>query len=142
MDFLATKSQCEHEVWFFDQPTYHRILAIRCLRRMDAILEPNMCNMTLSVDLGTESLPEDISYSCLFWVDHICANEEDITPVMHHLRDFLFRHLLHWSEAMKIQGHDFPSRPSFGLDISQYFLHAYLPFARIEGCLFLKTFSR
>ena len=58
---------------------------------MDAVLEPNMCNMILSVDLGTESLPEDISYSCLFWVGYICGIEEDITPGMHHLRDFLFR---------------------------------------------------
>jgi hypothetical protein len=83
---------------------------------MDAVLRRNMCNMTLSVDLGTESLPEDISYSCLFWVDHIFVIEKDIAPVVNHLRNFLFRHLLHWFEAMSILRR---SRPSFELDIGQ-----------------------
>jgi hypothetical protein len=51
-DFLTTKNRCHREVWFFDQPTYHRNLAIHCLRRMDAVLEHNMSNITFSVDLG------------------------------------------------------------------------------------------
>jgi hypothetical protein len=101
-DFLTTQNRCKREIWFFDQSTYHRNLAIRCLHRMDAVLQQNMCNMTLSVDLSTERLPEDISYSCLFWIDHICAIEKDVTPLMNHLRDFLFRHLLHWFEVMSI----------------------------------------
>ncbi|KIM90352.1 hypothetical protein PILCRDRAFT_59878 [Piloderma croceum F 1598] len=101
-DFLTTKNRCKREMWFFDQPTYHRNLAIQCLHRMDTVLQQNMCNMTLSVDLRTERLSEDISYSCLFWIDHICAIEKDVTPIVDHLRDFLFRHLLHWFEAMSI----------------------------------------
>jgi hypothetical protein len=101
-DFLTTNKRCKREIWFFNQPTYHRNLAIHCLHRMDAVLERNICNMTLAVDLSIESLPEDISYSCLFWVDHICAIENDITPIMDLLRDFLFQHLLHWFETMSI----------------------------------------
>ena len=101
-DFLMTKNRCKRELWFFDQPTYHRKMAIHCLHRMEAVLQQNMCNMTLSVDLRTETLSEDISYSCLFWIDHMCTIERDVTPIMNQLRDFLFRHLLHWFEAMSI----------------------------------------
>jgi hypothetical protein len=79
----------------------------------------------------TERLPEDISYSCLFWIDHICAIEKDATPIVNHMRDFLFRHLLHWFEAMSILRR---SRDSIShldhllrLDIGQL-PHAYLQY--------------
>ena len=101
-DFLTTKNRCEREIWYFEPPTCNRNLVIHCLHRMDAVLQQNMCNMSLSVDLNTETLPEDISYSCLFWIDHICAIERDVTPIVNHMRYFLFRHLLHWFEAMSI----------------------------------------
>jgi hypothetical protein len=101
-DFLTTKTRCEREAWFFDQSTYHMCLAFRCLDRMDTVLERNMCNMTLSVDLTNECLPEDVSYACLFWIDHICVIKEDLTQVVDRLCGFLYRHLLHWFEAMSI----------------------------------------
>jgi len=58
-------------------------------------------NTTFTVD-QMSTLPEDISYSCIFWVDHLCAIEDDVVPIVGQLRDFLFRHLLHWFEAMSI----------------------------------------
>jgi hypothetical protein len=69
---------------------------------MDAVLKRNMCNMTLTVDEANERLPEEVSYSCFFWIDHICAIEDGLTPVMEQLRGFLYRHLLRWFEAMSI----------------------------------------
>jgi hypothetical protein len=101
-DFLMTEQRCERDIWFFDRFTHHRSLALRCLDHMDAVLEQNMCNMSLSINLGHESLPDDISYSCLFWIDHVCAIEDDLTPVMNRLHVFLYRHCLHWFEAMSI----------------------------------------
>jgi len=100
-DFLTTKERCGRDIWFFDQSTNHHHIARRCIDQLDAFLTRNMCDMTLTVDLTTESLPEDISYACIFWIDHICAIQEDIAPVIDRL-DFLFRHLLHWFEAMSI----------------------------------------
>jgi len=29
-----------------------------------------------------EPLSEDISYACEFWIDHICAIDEDIEPIL------------------------------------------------------------
>jgi hypothetical protein len=103
-DFLMTKERCRQDIWFVNPRTHHRRLACQCLDRMDAVLKQNLCNMTLTVALAAEVLPEDISYSCVFWIDHICAIEEDIMPIIDRLRCFLFIHLLHWFEAMSIIG--------------------------------------
>jgi hypothetical protein len=100
-DFLMTQERCGRDFWSFDRYTYHRYLAMRCMDCMDAVLKRNMCNMTLTVDQANEKLPEEVSYSCLFWIDHICVIE-DSSPVMDRLRDFLYQHLLHWFEAMSI----------------------------------------
>lgn len=101
-DFLMTAGRCRRDIWYINRPKNHRHLAFRCLERMDTVLKQNMCNLSLTVELTNESLPEDISYSCVFWIHHICTVEEDIVPIMDRLRDFLFRHLLHWFEAMSI----------------------------------------
>jgi hypothetical protein len=101
-DFLTMRQRCGRDAWFFDQSTYHRSLAFRCLDRMDVRLERNMCHMTLGSDQTDESLSEDVSYSCLYWIDHICTLGDDLARVVDRLRVFLYRHLLHWFEAMSI----------------------------------------
>ena len=101
-DFLVTKQRCGEDMWFFDRALCHRYLALKCLDFMDKVLESNMCNMSLSVDQTSENLSEVVSYSCLFWIDHICVVEDDLSPVVEQLRGFLYRHLLHWFEAMSI----------------------------------------
>ena len=101
-EFLVTRQRCGRDIWFFDRPTCHRYLAFLCLDRMNAVLKHNMCNMTLSVDRADENLSEDVSYSCVFWINHVCAIEQDIAPIMDRLRGFLHRHFLHWFEALSI----------------------------------------
>ena len=101
-DFLTTKDRCRRDKWYFDRSTCHRRLAFLCLDRMDAALRQNICAMTLANDIAAETLPEEISYSCVFWIDHICGIEDDFLPVVNQLRKFLFHHLLHWVEAMSV----------------------------------------
>jgi hypothetical protein len=48
------------------------------------------------------TIPEYISYACIFWVDHVCMISEELTPIGHRVETFLFNHLLHWLEAMSI----------------------------------------
>jgi hypothetical protein len=103
-DFLMTKRRCIQNFWFFDRSTSHQRLVCLCLDRMDATLKRNMSDITLSADPTISSLPEDISYSCIFWIDHLCAVEEDNPSIIDHLSHFLFCHLLHWFEAMSILG--------------------------------------
>jgi hypothetical protein len=101
-DFLMTKERCKRDLWFFDRSTYHQHLAIQCLKRMDVVLKRNMCNMSLSIDLAGESLPEDVSYACVFWIVHTCSTDSNSPLLMEGLHAFLSRHLLHWFEAMSI----------------------------------------
>jgi hypothetical protein len=101
-DFLMTRTHCGRDIWFFNPSEHHQSVAFQCLIHMDTILKRNMCNMTLSIDLLNESLPEDVSYACEFWIDHICVIEKDLGPVIEWLHVFLFQHLLHWFEAMSI----------------------------------------
>jgi hypothetical protein len=111
-DFLTTRSRCGRDIWFFDCNPCKLKLAILCLRRLNQVLRRNMCNMTLSVDLAGETLPEDVKYACLFWIEHICAIKEGISSVIIHLDVFVNQHLLHWLEAMSILKE---SRNSIGL---------------------------
>ncbi|KZP23201.1 hypothetical protein FIBSPDRAFT_1043120 [Athelia psychrophila] len=75
--------------------------ATMCLLTMNAGLKRNMCNMTLSVSLTTEVLPEALAYACQCWVDHVCIDEAVELREMEKLSViFLHAHLLHWFEAM------------------------------------------
>lgn len=106
-DFLLTRSRCGRDIWYFDPDPHHHSLAVQCLRRLNDTLKHNICNLTLSKDLAlrspsNERLPEDISYACIFWIDHICTIKDNVESIIEHLKSFLYRHLLHWFEAMSI----------------------------------------
>lgn len=101
-DFLRNRTRCGQDMWYFQPGKHNRTLAIRCLKRLNAYLRRNMCNMSLSHDLGEEVLPEDVEYACLFWVEHVCNVEDVFQPLMILLDIFCRRHILHWLEAMSI----------------------------------------
>ncbi|KZP15695.1 YVTN repeat-like/Quino protein amine dehydrogenase [Athelia psychrophila] len=107
LDFLSSRERCGRDIWCFE----HGPLggegkvgpATLCLQRMNAGLEGNICDMTLSSRLTTEVLPEELAYACQFWVDYIFNDEtfqlREIEPLM---VVFFHTHLLHWFEAMSI----------------------------------------
>ena len=101
-DFLMTRSRCGRDIWFFDHVSHHRTLCFHCWRRLDAVLKRNMCNLTLTKQLESETLAEDVTYACVFWVDHLCMITGDTSLVIERLVNFINRHLLHWFEAMSI----------------------------------------
>jgi len=101
-DFLSTRSRCVRDLWYFNHTLHNHAFAMRCLCRLDRVLRQNICDLTLSTDMADLGLPEDVSYSCVFWIDHICAIEDDSTTIVEKLSSFLRRHLLHWFEAMSI----------------------------------------
>jgi NACHT domain len=101
-DFLTSRSRCGRDIWFFDRNPCKLKLVILCLRRLNRVLRQNMCNLTLSVDQAQETLPEDVKYACVFWIEHICTIQDGIPSVMAYLDVFVNEHLLHWIEAMSI----------------------------------------
>ncbi|KZP05485.1 hypothetical protein FIBSPDRAFT_1054057 [Athelia psychrophila] len=107
LDFLASRERCGRDIWCIEYGPAgaggNAGPATLCLQRMNAGLERNICDMTLSSRLTTEVLPEELAYACQFWVDHICNDETFELREMEQLMVvFLHAHLLHWFEAMSI----------------------------------------
>jgi hypothetical protein len=101
VEFLSNKERCRKQIWFIDLD-YHRIrLAILCLDRLTGVLKRNICNLTLR-SAAEGSLPEDVSYACIFWIEHIDLLQESVTSIAEHVDTFVHLHLLHWLEAMSV----------------------------------------
>jgi len=61
-DFLFSRERCNREIWYFDEAACHQHVAKICLRRLsDGGLKRNMCNLTLSVPLKDERIPDDVA---------------------------------------------------------------------------------
>ena len=101
-DFLSNPGRCKNEAWFIDLPYHNFILATQCLDRLNEALRQNLCDLTLSSTKVDYSIPEHISYACIFWIDHVCMVNEELTPIGYRVEKFIFHHLLHWLEAMSI----------------------------------------
>jgi hypothetical protein len=101
-DFLCNRARCGRDIWFFDAVAHNQHIAMRCLQILNGTLRRNICNLTLSADMDTEVLPEEIAYACAHWIDHICEIKNGFPFGLFHLETFLNQHLLHWFEAMSI----------------------------------------
>jgi hypothetical protein len=89
----------------------HMEIAFNCLKTMRSHLQKDICNLkhpgTRRADIDPLSLrqyfPPELEYSCRYWVHHLkysgisSSKIEDISC-------FLQEHLLHWVEAMSLQG--------------------------------------
>ncbi|KAH7919617.1 WD40 repeat-like protein, partial [Leucogyrophana mollusca] len=105
-DFLFDVSRSGQDA-YINKDTAHKDLAIACLKRLCTKgLQRNICNLTLTY-WGWDSgdLAEEITYACIFWVDHLSASaESSIALIVPYIEVFLQEHLLHWLEAMSILG--------------------------------------
>jgi WD40 repeat protein len=102
-DFLLSRDKCGREIWHFDAALCHKQLALRCLSRLSNNgLRRNLCNLVLPVPLREETVPVDMAYACICWINHMrCVDDNDIS-LAQILESFLTKHLLHWLEAMSI----------------------------------------
>jgi len=100
-DFFMTRSRCGRDIWFFEQASHERTLSSHCLRHLDQVLRHDMSELGLSTN-NNDIFPEDVTYACIFWVDHICAIQDDLPPIESLLRTFIDQHVLHWFEAMSV----------------------------------------
>ncbi|KAH7923203.1 WD40 repeat-like protein [Leucogyrophana mollusca] len=102
-DFLFDIKRSGQDTWhYINKDSSHRNLAIACLKKL--CLKRNICNMTLANQgWKSENLAEDITYACLFWVDHVVATaDSSIALIVPYIEEFLQEHLLQWFEAMSI----------------------------------------
>lgn len=100
-DFLTNRLRCKRDDWFIDLSAHNLNLTINCLDRLDAFLTYNICCLQVTSTPRDASLPEDLSYACTFWIDHVCR-VDDAYLIANTLEEFILKHLLHWFEAMSI----------------------------------------
>lgn len=102
-DYLSNESRCLRDIWFFEKSLGHHLIAIRCFERLEAVLTMNICNLTLcSRSQFYAKLSDDVTYACLFWIEHTCNSRNVVDLVMIYMAPFLQKHLLHWLEALSI----------------------------------------
>jgi hypothetical protein len=88
-------------LWHVNTLLHNRLLAVHCISHLNTVLRRNICDLVLSQATVNEVLPEATSYACTSWIDHVCTVTEGV-DLIDILDQFLFRHLLHWLEAMSI----------------------------------------
>ncbi|KAG1813834.1 uncharacterized protein BJ212DRAFT_1482194 [Suillus subaureus] len=102
-DFLTDRARCKRDEWFIDVSLSHQRLARQCIGSLRATLKQNMCNLTLTRSgVDVKILPEDVTYSCIFWIEHVCELERSEESLSNVVYDFLVKHLLHWIETMSL----------------------------------------
>jgi hypothetical protein len=117
-DFITDPARCSPK----DPPRFpalvpsesHEMLALKCLQCMNGSLKYNICGAleesTVSRRDATNlpdsrgKVPEELKYSCLYWVSHLAEVPTPTAELVEALRKFLYEHLLHWIECLSILG--------------------------------------
>jgi hypothetical protein len=111
--FITDNQRCT------DHQFYADITAVDsevCLGVMNDLLLHNICHIEDMSLLNSELpelpsrvkqyVPETLQYACRYWVEHLLniSPEHAVKGTMVSLRDFLFKHLLHWIELSSLLG--------------------------------------
>ncbi|CAG9975909.1 unnamed protein product [Clonostachys byssicola] len=104
-DFLVDPSRKDQSIFWINQQVTHFQIAERCLDIMDRLLQRDICGTGRNesrADLNDfqkeRMVPNELEYSCLYWVDHLIEAREPLRDE-HPVHCFLRTHLLHWIEA-------------------------------------------
>jgi NACHT domain len=113
-EFLTDPDRCHDVRFFIDKGKQHRTMSDVCMLIMKQNLRFNICRLESSYfrndeisDLPeriTKFIPNHLSYSCRFWVDHLSdtttfKNTQDIGK---DINEFLRVYFLYWLEIMSI----------------------------------------
>jgi hypothetical protein len=111
LDFLTDRRRSRE--FFIDIEEHNVSLARGILQQMNDRLRMNICRLTDRTiqndkisDLASrleEYVPEELSYSCQFWSEHLehALNQDPaLLPFFH---EFCGNHILHWMEVMSLQ---------------------------------------
>jgi hypothetical protein len=103
-DFLSDLNRCGDERWYIDVASHNYYLAKQCLDCLGRLLPITYAEPSLSWGTVNVTLPEEVSYACIFWPDHVYAvvDDEHRVSIAEHFENFLHKHFLHWLEALSI----------------------------------------
>jgi hypothetical protein len=106
-DFLLNNDRCNDPIFWVDEKKAHQTLADRCIRLMSISLKKDICDIgapgVLIIDIESSrikrSLPPDVQYACLYWIQHLRKSGARLQD-NDHVHRFFEVHLLHWLEAL------------------------------------------
>jgi hypothetical protein len=113
-EFLTDADRCHDVRFFIDRGKQHRTMADVCMLIMKQNLRFNICRLESSYfrndeisDLPeriTKFIPNHLSYSCRFWVDHLsdATTSENTQDIGENINEFLYTHFLYWLEIMSV----------------------------------------
>jgi hypothetical protein len=80
---------------------------------MNAVLRTNICRITHPTLLNNEIpdlasrleeyVPEALSYSCQYWVEHVKLASNKDANLLHLVHEFCRNHVLRWLEVMSLK---------------------------------------
>jgi hypothetical protein len=135
-DFLSNHNRCKRDIWFIDVAAHNLRVAGCRLDHLDSYLRRNVCLLTLSNKMEV-SLPEDIVYGSCFWIEHVWMIK-NATCISEQLEMFLFKHILHWFEAMSIMKR---SKETFGMLTPLQNWYVSCVHTRLVACLHTSQIS-
>jgi len=110
-DYLTDRDRCGREPWFIDEPKQSHSLLLGCLRILKVGLRFNICELETShipndnvpnlSDRVKTAIPNDLSYSCRFWVDHLKMAPVD-GEILSRVRDLMYTWFLYWLVALSL----------------------------------------
>jgi hypothetical protein len=113
-EFMTDADRCRDQRFYIDKGKLHQIMVDACMFIMKENLRFNICRLESSYLRNSEIsdlaeriaifIPSRLSYSCRFWVAHLCdamtyVNEKDI---MKEINEFFHVNFLHWLEIMSL----------------------------------------
>ncbi|KAF2008755.1 hypothetical protein BU24DRAFT_359758, partial [Aaosphaeria arxii CBS 175.79] len=109
-DFLLNKDRCGDAFWV-DEKQAHAALAGHCIQLMSSALKQDICGVDTPGMLVAEierrkveqSLPPELQYACLYWVQHVQKSGTQLRD-NDQVHQFLQEHILHWLEALGWMG--------------------------------------
>ncbi|KAF7977773.1 hypothetical protein HWV62_2657 [Athelia sp. TMB] len=113
-DYLTDSSACGSEPWFIDIEEQQRALTMGCLHIMNERLRFNMCrlqssyipnaNITGLSVLVKESVPQSLSYPCVFWGHHLRQIPSADSSILSSISQIFEAKFLFWLEALSLIG--------------------------------------
>jgi hypothetical protein len=112
LDFLTDRERSRE--FFIDAVEHHFSLARGCLQVMNSNLRTDICGLEdqsvfnheipdLANRLG-DCVPEELSYSCQFFIEHLIQTSNQDPDLGLLLRTFIHEHIFHWLEVMSLMG--------------------------------------
>jgi hypothetical protein len=120
-DFMLDNTRCTDVRLHIDARSHHTILAIRCLKLMNAMLDKaslllqpsstihdrsphTSCPKTYSLVTTSGHLPSYLRYATRYWISHVEQGDMDDDELISSLREFEQHHTSQWIECSRLLG--------------------------------------